>query len=110
MSEHTTGNSYITFIFYFAKIATGAFHGINDVFSVGLSFLHKQPQVWIWFLSACMASCYLSPCREVSLLGCCPQHGLLFFAGDSQLHSFLLPVDLDGVICCALEALIPCLG
>lgn len=51
-------------------------------------------------------STYLSPCREVSPLDRCPQHRCCSTL-NSELHSFLLPVDSDGVIHCVLEALVP---
>lgn len=39
----------VCFLFYFPRIANGAFHHIKENSSVVLSALCKQPQVWILF-------------------------------------------------------------
>lgn len=39
----------VCFLFYFPRIANGAFHHIKEATSVVLSALCKQPQVWILF-------------------------------------------------------------
>lgn len=43
------GTSCITFSYILERIANDAFHQTNDIFSVVLSALCKQAQVWILF-------------------------------------------------------------